>query len=77
MEYALYFGLCFQIKDDLLDEPMENETPALSLVTALGRDKCEKRLTELLENSLVCLEHFGDKAELLRLLSHYIVERTE
>lgn len=80
-DYAREFGLSFQIKDDLLDEPSD-DAPAASptlptLPSILGRAQCERRIAELFEQSMTRLARFGDKAEPLRLLSRYIIERSD
>lgn len=75
--YARKIGVCFQIKDDLLDDPHENEAHAATLTAAMSRTDCEKRLAELTAQSLECLAPLDGKAEPLRVLTRYIAERDD
>jgi geranylgeranyl pyrophosphate synthase len=84
--YAVSVGLAFQIQDDLLD--IEGD-PAL-LGKATGADQVHQKLTypavvgvaaahakvtELHQQALAAIEHFGPPAELLRALAGWLVSR--
>ena len=84
--YASTIGVAFQIKDDLLE--VDGDTDAIGKSAAsdadldkatyaaqCGADAARRRCDELLTRGLDCLERFGDEAEPLRFLAHYIVER--
>jgi farnesyl diphosphate synthase len=85
-QYAVSVGLAFQIQDDLLD--IEGD-PAL-LGKATGADQVHQKLTypavvgvaaahakvtELHQQALAAIEHFGPPAELLRALAGWLVSR--
>lgn len=85
-EYAEQFGLAFQITDDILDvtgseailgKPVGSDeknhkatyVSVYSLPEALQMAKCA------VDESVRALERFGDKAEVLRSLSEYLLSR--
>ncbi len=79
-------GVAFQIRDDLLDVEGQTEVigkpagsdVALSKATypaLIGIDESRARCTELLEACVAELDVFGERAEPLRWLARYIVER--
>ena len=86
-DYADCTGLAFQIRDDLLD--VEGETvvigkPAGSDLRSdkatwpamFGIDAARERCDELLGRGLDALDPLGERAEPLRWLARYIVERS-
>jgi len=84
--YGEKLGLAFQLKDDLLDEQGSasdlGKTPGkdkasgkATLVSALGQDKAETFLDNLRDGALYALEPFGERAQMLRQLVHYVCER--
>lgn len=84
--YAKCIGLAFQIQDDILDEIADTDTlgktqgadRALNKPTypaLLGLEDARQMATDLKNEALQSLEIFDDKADLLRLIASYIVER--
>ncbi len=84
--YAQAIGLAFQVQDDILD--VEGDTATLgkrqgadiardkpTYPALLGLDAAKAYAIELRDQALVALEGFGEKAEPLRALARYIVER--
>ncbi len=86
-QYAKCIGLAFQIQDDILDEIGHTET----LGKAHGADRQKNKPTypsilglapsrqltrELCDDALAQLRGFDAKADALRQIAHYIVERT-
>jgi geranylgeranyl diphosphate synthase type II len=85
-EYGTALGLAFQIVDDLLDVEGDEELmgkpvgsdarkrkatyPAL-----FGVEEARRRARDLLQQSLAALEGFDDRAEPLRAIARYVVER--
>ena len=84
--YAHDIGLAFQIADDLLDaEGTEAETGKsvardaeagkATFVSILGLDGAKTQARALVDQALNHLEQFGDKAELLRQVAHFVIQR--
>ncbi len=84
--YALCIGLSFQIQDDILDVISDTETlgkpqgsdekqekPTFPAI--IGLEKSKQLAQEQHELALKTLEHLDEKADSLRQLSAYIVER--
>ena len=85
--YAYDIGLAFQISDDLLDvEGKEEqvgkktgkdaEAGKATFVSFLGVERAREQATMLSEQAIEHLDVFGDKAEPLRNLAHFIVNRS-
>jgi geranylgeranyl diphosphate synthase type II len=85
--YAKCLGLAFQIKDDILDVEADTETlgkpqgsdqaRAKSTYPALlGLSEAKNMAAELLDSGLNSLAVFDEKADPLRWIASYIVERT-
>ena len=85
-EYAYVIGLMFQITDDILD--VEGTTEAVgktlgkdqnahksTFVSTLGLDKAKEMVQELKKKGEAALAPFGEKANLLRELLTFIIER--
>jgi geranylgeranyl pyrophosphate synthase len=85
-DYALCIGLSFQIQDDILDVVSDTETlgkpqgsdeaqekPTFPAI--LGLDESRQRAIQQHELALKILEPLDEKADSLRQLSAYIVER--
>ena len=84
--YAKCIGLAFQVRDDILDEESDTETlgktqgadRALNKPTytsILGLEAAKELIHELYDDAIAHLEAFGGKADALRWLARYIVER--
>ena len=85
--YAKCVGLAFQIRDDILDVEgdaallgkRQGADQALNKPTypaLLGLDEAKNRARQLHEESLASLASLDERADPLRGLSHYIVERS-
>lgn len=85
--YALYLGLAFQIKDDILDvegdskvlgkpvgsDQRRNKSTYPSLLGVGGAKECLVKTVEMANN---CLTKFGDKALFLSELADYVANRS-
>jgi geranylgeranyl pyrophosphate synthase len=84
--FARAIGLAFQIQDDILD--VESSTAQLgkqqgsdaakgkpTYIALLGLDDARAQVDELYKESIACLELFGDRAEPLRYIAGFIVNR--
>ncbi len=85
-EFGEVIGLAFQVADDILDEVGEEESLGkdigsdrelgkLTFVSLFGLSKARFKLAELHRQALYLLEPLGEKADGLRALADYIVER--
>lgn len=85
--YAQNLGLAFQVVDDILDVEADSATlgktagkDALSdkptYVSILGLGEAKAHAKQLFEASLTAIAPFGESAERLRGLAHFIVQRT-
>ena len=69
-------GLAFQLADDVLDaEEDAGEEGPPSFVKLLGEEPCREEAEKLYQDSLTALECFGTKAEALRELATYTIQR--
>ena len=87
-QYANSIGIAFQIRDDILD--IEGETGVIGKPVGsdvrqdkatwpalFGLEPARERCAELLRHSIDGLDCFGERAEPLRWLAHYIVDRAQ
>lgn len=85
-QFSSSLGIAFQIRDDMLDSlsstevlgktsgsDLANDKP--NYVAVLGMEGAEKALSEEYDRALAGLERFADKAETLRALAGFVVER--
>ncbi|MBJ7417671.1 MAG: polyprenyl synthetase family protein [Niveispirillum sp.] len=84
--YAHDLGLAFQIADDLLDvegtqdevgKPVGRDGDAgkATFVSILGPERARDQARRLADQAAQHLEIFGDRADMLRQVAHYVVER--
>jgi len=85
-QYASCIGLSFQIQDDILDvvsdtktlgkpQGSDEEQEKPTFPTIIGLEESRQRAMEQHDLALKILEPMDKKADSLRLLSAYIVER--
>ena len=84
--YGKNIGLAFQIQDDILDiegdakvagKRLQKDVNAgkVTFVSLLGMDKAKLRAKELVEQSIEALEIYGDKANPMRQVAQFIINR--
>lgn len=84
--YGRSIGLAFQIQDDVLDEESDTETLGKTqgadqehgkstFPSLIGLEQSKKNAEDLVARAIDCLDAFDDKADNLRALARYIVER--
>lgn len=84
--YANAVGLAFQITDDLLDargreeemgKPTRQDKSAgkATLVSAIGIERAEQQAKMLINQAKTHLEPFDDRANILKLLADFVIER--
>ena len=85
-DYSKSIGLAFQIQDDILDiegdakvagKRLQKDVNAgkVTFVSLLGMDKAKLRAKELVEQSIEALEIYGDKANPMRQVAQFIINR--
>ena len=86
-DFARAIGLAFQIQDDILDDLSSTEVLGKNqgsdkanhkstYVSLLGMDKAQSEAQRLYQQSLEALELFAQRAEPLRALAAFIVQRS-
>jgi len=73
--FAVNFGLIFQITDDLLDYD-EKKSLECNIVSTLGASETKSFLETIVNKSILSLEIFGDKANILKSLVEFTLNRT-
>lgn len=85
--YAQDIGLAFQIADDLLDEEGSEEETGKTVnadaaqhkatfIAVMGRERARGEAEALARRAAGHLDLFGDRADLLKDLAHYVVTRS-
>lgn len=85
-EFAANLGVAFQIRDDILDctgtqeelgKPIGSDEAGdkNTYVKLLGLTKSEELVKEYSQKAISALEIFGERAEFLKWLSSYLIER--
>ena len=86
LDYAKSIGLAFQIQDDILDiegdavlagKRLQKDVSAgkATFVSLLGIEGAKLRAKELIEEAIDALSDYGDKAEPMRQVAKFIIER--
>ena len=86
LDYAKSIGLAFQIQDDILDiegdavlagKRLQKDVSAgkATFVSLLGIENAKVRAKELIEEAIDALSDYGDKAEPMRQVAKFIIER--
>ena len=84
--YGRKIGLAFQISDDILDVEGDSETMGKragadeekgksTYPSVLGLSESKKIQSDLVQEAVQDLQAFGEKAEPLRQIAYYIIER--
>jgi geranylgeranyl diphosphate synthase type II len=84
-QYGEKIGLAFQIADDVLDvvadkkklgkQGSDAKNQKLTFPAVYGLEESRRKAQELVENAKQALEPFGRRAQVLKQLANYIVER--
>ena len=85
-EFANKLGLAFQIQDDILDcigdesvlgKPIgsDAENEKTTYVTLLGLDFAKEKADILTTDAVALLDRFGEKAEFMKKLALYLLDR--
>lgn len=85
-EFAQKLGIAFQIQDDILDcigeesllgKPIgsDAENEKSTYVTLLGIDAAKKKAEDITNEALGLLEKYGEKAEFVKKLALYLLDR--
>ena len=86
LDYAKSIGLAFQSQDDILDiegdavlagKRLQKDVSAgkATFVSLLGIENAKLRAKELIEEAIDALSDYGDKAEPMRQVAKFIIER--
>jgi len=86
VEYSRKIGMAFQIADDILDIEgdqelvgktlrKDDEQGKVTFVSLYGLEKAKEMSQKLIDEAIEIISVFGDKAEVLKSLARYIIER--
>lgn len=84
--YACAIGLAFQIADDILDVEgdaakagkalrKDKDAGKATFVSLLGMEAAKARASDLVTEASAALQPYGEKAQTLRDLAHYVISR--
>lgn len=84
--YAKAIGLAFQVHDDVLDvigsteelgkrQGNDEELGKSTYTSLLGLEAAKKLEAELVDQAITAIQHFDSRADLLRAMAQYIIER--
>ncbi|MFT7459960.1 MAG: geranylgeranyl pyrophosphate synthase [Planctomycetota bacterium] len=87
-QYANCIGLAFQVQDDILDIESDTETMGKPQGSDIARNKptypnllglegAKETARKLHDEAIECLQDFDEKADTLRLIANYIVQRNK
>ncbi len=85
-DYGTYIGIAFQIMDDILDVIGDSDTfgkpigsderrQKVTYVSVFGLEEAKKKAKDIIQKAINILEPFGEKAQMLKELANYIIER--
>lgn len=74
-KYGNNIGLAFQIMDDLMDAGKEKR--GINLTSIIGIEETKKRMIKLIDEAVETISVFGEKAELLKELARFVIERRD
>lgn len=76
-QYGEYIGLAFQIIDDVLDEKYDKKRKGnVTYPSVYGIKEAERRARKLGNKAILQLETFKERANILREIARFIVNRT-
>jgi len=75
--YGYLIGLAFQIIDDLQDLNQESDrgNKKATYPSVVGMEPAKKKATELIEQAIATIDSFDSKADILRQLAQFIINR--
>ncbi|MCS7172460.1 MAG: polyprenyl synthetase family protein [Armatimonadetes bacterium] len=73
--YGEHLGLAFQIADDVLDAEEESWLPKATYPRVFGLEESQRLSRLEMEQAVQALEPLGERAEVLRALARFAVER--
>ena len=75
--YGYLIGLAFQIIDDIqdFDQESDKENKKATYPSVVGIETAKKKATELIEQAIATIDTFDSKADILRQLAQFIINR--
>lgn len=85
-KFSTLLGLAFQMQDDLLDietssvisgkpQGLDDKNQKITLPSLMGKEKTQEKIKALFTQALDILTTFGNRAENLSMLTHYMIQR--